>query len=168
MGWARRRHRSWGLRRVVGRYWRLPQWDFSTADGKTLHKHGWTRIVRHVKVRGEKSPFDGDWAYWAGRMGSYPGISPWLGSVLKRQEGRCARCGLYFKPGDLIEVHHGDRDRTNNQKGNLDALHRHCHDAVHGPGKTEPLASVHDKDCPCEEPYECESLTYGSEDQPGG
>jgi hypothetical protein len=65
-------------------------------------------------------------------------------------------------------VHHRNRDCTDNRLEILAALHRHCHDAVHGPGGSEPLGSVHDQDCLCEEPYECESLTYGSEDQPGG
>ena len=168
MSWSRRRHPGRGLRGIVRRYWRLPEWTFATAKGVKLRKHSSTRIVRHVKVLGAKSPFDGDWAYWTGRMGHYPGISLWLGMVLKRQRGRCARCGLFFKPGDLIEVHHPNRDHSNNRPGTLDALHRHCHDAVHGSGGNEPRGSVHDKDCLREEPYECESLMYGSEDQPGG
>jgi RNA-directed DNA polymerase len=168
MSWSRRRHPGQGLREIVSKYWRLPGWTFGTAKGIKLRKHSSTRIVRHVKVLGGKSPFDGDWAYWAGRMGYYPGISLWMGMVLKRQRGRCARCGLFFEPGDLIEVHHPNRDRTTNRPGTLDALHRHCHDAVHGPGGTEPKGGVRDKDCPREEPYECESLMYGSEDQPGG
>jgi hypothetical protein len=50
----------------------------------------------------------------------------------------------------------------------LAVLHRHCHDVVHGPGTNEPPRSIRDRDYPREEPYECESLTYGSEDQPGG
>ena len=51
---------------------------------------------------------------------------------------------------------------------NLAAIHRHCHDAVHRRKGVKPEGSVHDKDDSAEEPYECESLTYGSEDQPGG
>ena len=71
-------------------------------------------------------------------------------------------------PGDLPEVHHQDGEHSNHKKQNLAVLHRHCHDALHGAGKPEPERSISDKDCPFEEPYECESLTYGSEDQPGG
>jgi hypothetical protein len=41
-------------------------------------------------------------------------------------------------------------------------LHRHCHDAVHGPGTAEPRRSIRDKDCPREEPYECESVRRGT------
>jgi len=106
--------------------------------------------------------------YWAGRQGYYPGVSWWLTRLLKEQRGKCAHCGLFFMPGDLLETHHQDGEKANNKKRNLAALHRHCHDAVHGKGGMEPKRSICDKDCPCEEPYECESLKYGSEDQPGG
>ncbi len=68
-------------------------------------------------------------------------------------------------PGDLIEEHHHDGDSENDKKSNLAALHRHCHDTVHGQGPIKPTESIHDKDWPFEEPYERESLTYGSEDQ---
>jgi len=166
--WARRRHHDKGRRWIVRKYWRMPYWAFSPEKGTSLYEHERTRIVRHVKVLGGKSPFDGDWTYWAGRQGHYPGISFWLSRLLKEQQGKCLRCSLYFMPGDLPEVHHQDGEHSNNKRGNLVALHRHCHDAVHRQGKTEPKRSICDNDCPCEEPYECESLTYGSEDQPGG
>jgi len=166
--WARRRHPDKGQRWIVRKYWRLPQWTFAPPKGTSLFEHDRTKIVRHVKVLGGKSPFDGDWTYWAGRQGHYPGISHWLSQLLKQQQGKCARCGLYFMPGDLPEVHHQDGEHSNNQRQNLVALHRHCHDVVHRPNAPPPQRSVRDKDCPCEEPYECESLRYGSEDQPGG
>jgi len=164
MRWARRRHPHEGRQQIVSKYWRTPQWTFGSAKGLTLFEHDRTKIVRHVKVLRGKSPFDGDWAYWAGRQGHYPGVSRWLALLLKRQQGRCAHCGLYFMPGDLPEVHHlkGEPRKT------LAVLHRHCHDVVHGPGTSEPPRSIRDKDYPREEPYECESLMYGSEDQPGG
>jgi RNA-directed DNA polymerase len=166
--WARRRHPHKGQGWVVRKYWRLPHWTFGPPQGPVLGKHGWTRITRHVKVSGKKSPYDGDWGYWAGRQGRYPGMSQWLGLVLKRQGGKCAACGLYFRPWDLLEVHHQDGQHNNNRRGNLAALHRHCHDAVHRRGQNAPEESVLDRDCSFEEPYEGESLTYGSEDQPGG
>jgi RNA-directed DNA polymerase len=166
--WAKRRHPHEGYRAVTAKYWRLPAWTFGVPNGPTLRRHDATRIVRHVKVRGDKSPFDGDWAYWAGRQGHYPGIDFWLGRLLKRQRGRCAHCGLYFMPGALLEIHHKDEERSQKTGQTLEVLHRHCHDTVHGPHPVEPKGSAHDKGWPREEPYERESLTYGSEDQPGG
>jgi RNA-directed DNA polymerase len=146
----------------------MPGWTFGPEQGRCLCRHDRTKIVRHVKVQGNKSPLDGDWVYWASRQGHYPGVSQWLAMLLKRQGGKCVGCGLSFMPEDLLEVHHQDGKHTNYQRGNLAVLHRHCHDTVHGRGRLEPRRSVRDKDCSCEEPYECESLTYGSEDQPGG
>jgi RNA-directed DNA polymerase len=129
--WAHRRHPNKPVRWVVARYWRLPRWDFGTKDA-VLNRHARTRIVRHVKVKGVKSPFDGDWLYWASRWGYYPEINPALARMLKEQRGRCACCKRLFLPrDDLIERHHKDGDRTNNKRSNFELLHRHCHDAVH-------------------------------------
>lgn len=70
-----------------------------------LLKHSMVHIQRHVKVQGDKSPFDGDWTYWANRTGYYPGISLWLARLIKSQKGKCPVCGLSFLPDDVIEVH---------------------------------------------------------------
>ena len=69
--WAHRRHPNKPLRWVIPRYWRMPRWDFGNKDA-VLFKHARTRIVRHVKVQGGRSPFDGDWLYWGSRWGHYP------------------------------------------------------------------------------------------------
>ena len=129
--WACRRHPNKSVHWVVTRYWQLPRWDFATGNA-VLTRHMETRIVRHVKVQGVKSPFDGDWLYWGSRWGHYPEVSPSLARMLKEQQGRCASCRRCFFPGeDLIERHHKDGDRTNNKRSNLELLHGHCHDAVH-------------------------------------
>jgi RNA-directed DNA polymerase len=129
--WAQRRHPNKSRGWVVARYWRLPGWDFG-KQGEPLCRHAATRIVRQVKVRGKKSPYDGDWPYWASRGGHWPGMYPVRAWLLKEQRGRCASCGRVFLPGDdLIERHHQDGDRKNNRRPNLQLLHRHCHDTVH-------------------------------------
>ena len=162
--WARRRHPKKGRREIVQKYWREPGWTFASPNGTPLFMHDRTPIVRHVKVQSRKTPFDGDWVYWAGRRGHYPGVSSTLALLLKWQHGKCAHCGLFFRPDDLLERHH--RQEGSGKK--LVVLHRHCHDAVHAAGPLKPVGGIRDKDRHREEPYECESLTYGSEDQPGG
>jgi hypothetical protein len=43
------------------------------GDGTSwLVRYADTPIVRHVKVRGDKSPYDGDWPYWVERLGRDP------------------------------------------------------------------------------------------------
>ena len=82
------------------------------------------------KSAGEPSPFDGDWLYWTRRRGTHLDTPPKVAYLLKRQQGRCASCGLYFTDGDRLEIDHvlptvlGGRDNYSN----LHLLHRHCHD----------------------------------------
>ncbi len=134
--------RAWGNNRcgtqskAAKKYWGnikgKPQWNFNTPEGLELVKHSnfEASSTKYVKVKGNRSPFDGDWSYWATRMGQYPGIKPSVAKLLKRQKGICPWCGLMFKFGDNIEVDHivpkvlGGKDSYKN----LQALHDYCHD----------------------------------------
>jgi RNA-directed DNA polymerase len=87
-------------------------------------------IKRHTKVQNGRSPYDGDWIYWATRRGEHPETTKAIGSLLKRQQGKCVWCELYFKDGDLLEMDHiipkslGGSDANDNKQ----LIHRHCHD----------------------------------------
>lgn len=130
--WAKRRHRNKGKVFIATKYWRLEteQWTFGVRDGPTLFKHSATPIRRHTKVRDIRSPYDGDWLYWATRMGKDPLLPKRIAELLKKQKGKCAECGHYFLPGDIIENDHilakvlGGKSRRNNRQ----LLHGHCHD----------------------------------------
>ena len=65
-------------------------------------------------------------------MGCDPTKSTWTLNLLKRHKCCCGLCGLCFTAEDVVEVHHGDGDRTNNRYANLALLHGHCHDEIHG------------------------------------
>ena len=133
--WAFFRHPRKGRQWAVQRYWDTTpgkSWDFRDSKGPTLNQHTRVPIVRHVKVQGQASLYDGNWSYWAARRGQYPGVSRRLAALLKKQEGHCEACGLFFKPEDLIELHHLDGNRSDNRYINLTAVHRHCHDQIHG------------------------------------
>ena len=105
------------------------KWELHDKEIKLL-KHADTAIERHVKIKGDKSPFDGDTVYWAARMGNHPEMPARKAKLLKKQKGRCAICRLPFGHDDLIEIDHikpkaqGGKDRMDN----LQAVHRHCHD----------------------------------------
>jgi RNA-directed DNA polymerase len=131
--WAKRRHPTKSGHWISAKYWRTSgnnRWSFATPHGESLYRHTHTPIVRHTKVKADKSPFDGDWLYWSSRQGHYPGISNIEASLLKRQKGKCARCELFFRDGDVLEIDHiipkaqGGRDNYFNKQ----LLHRHCHD----------------------------------------
>ena len=109
--WAERRHphktKSW----IVNKYWQnyeISTWVFSTRDGNGMRllNHDKTEIKRHTKVKGEKSPFDGDWIYWTTRIGKHPEVSTRMGTLLKKQKGKCNHCRLNFKSDDLLEIDH--------------------------------------------------------------
>jgi RNA-directed DNA polymerase len=84
----------------------------------------------YVKVKGDKSPYDGDLVYWSSRMGRHPEMPNRKAKLLRQQKGKCAHCGLTFQERDVIEVDHiiptaiGGKDEWKN----LQLLHRHCHD----------------------------------------
>jgi RNA-directed DNA polymerase len=124
------RHKSPGWR--YRRYWRRIRGRVAFSDGTTtLIKHGNTKVRRHVKVMGDKSPFDGDWLYWSARLGRDPTKPNRVVKALKRQDGKCAYCGLRFMAEDVLETHHRDGNHANHAFSNLVILHGHCHDWIH-------------------------------------
>jgi RNA-directed DNA polymerase len=131
--WAYYRHKrkTGGWR--YDRYWkRIGTRDEFTNGTSTLIRYEDMPITRHVKVRGDKSPFDGDWVYWGMRLGRDPTKPKRVIRLLRQQQGRCTGCGLRFTAGDVLEVHHRDGHHNNNRPANLVLLHAHCHDAAHG------------------------------------
>lgn len=155
--WAERRHPNKSNSWVAKKYWHtheLRRWVFSTNEGLQLIQHSDTRIKRHTKVKGEKSPFDGNWVYWSTRLGKHPEVSTRMATLLKKQKGKCNHCGLYFKDGDLLETDH-ITPKSQGGKGkyeNLQVLHRHCHDEK--TSRDGSLNRTHNKGSVGEEPYE--------------
>jgi RNA-directed DNA polymerase len=138
-------------------------------DNFVLPKHSNTKITRHTKLRGESSPFDGNWTYWSKRKGEYPGISKKVTITVKRQKGKCADCGLNFHPDDLIEIHHKNGNPRDNRLENLVAIHLYCHDQIYdGIGNLSTQLSTHDKGQFGEEPDEGQTFMSGSEAEHGG
>ena len=111
-------------------YGKQGKWTFQTRE-YVLYHHTETEIKRHTLVKPESSPYDGNWTYWSKRRGTDTGTPARVAKLLKKQKGICPQCKQHFTPEDLIEVDHiipkskGGKDTYNN----LQALHRHCHDA---------------------------------------
>lgn len=134
--WGQRRHSHKSPGWIARKYWQTvnnDNWSFAIKKkGKIMRliKHQETSIVRHVKVQGNRSPYDGDWIYWSSRMGKHPEASKTVATLLKKQKGKCAQCGLVFKDGDLLETDHilPKSQGGLNEYKNLQLLHRHCHD----------------------------------------
>ncbi len=135
--WAKRRHPGKSGAWIAKKYWQSidgDNWVFATRkEGKPtlrLLDHAQTSIVRHIKVKGESSPYDGNLVYWSTRMGKNPEMPSKVAKLLKKQKGKCTHCDLYFRDEDVMEVDHripksqGGKDSYDNR----DLLHRHCHD----------------------------------------
>lgn len=111
-------------------------WVFATREGNAnpfrllTHTEFSSSSTEYVKVKGDKSPFDGDLVYWSSRLGTHPELSSRTAKLLKQQKGKCTKCGLSFHSWDVWEVDHkipkalGGKDEYKN----LQLLHRHCHD----------------------------------------
>ena len=135
--WAKRRHPKKNRKWVSKRYWQSiggDNWVFATREEGfkplRLLDHADIPIIRHVKVKGESSPYDGNLVYWSTRMGNNPEMPKRVTTLLKKQKGKCTHCEMFFRENDVMEVDH----TTPKSKGgkdeykNLQLLHRHCHD----------------------------------------
>ncbi len=84
---------------------------------------------KHVMVKGEKSPYDGDLTYWSQRNSKlYDGETS---KALKRQNHSCGLCGMKTLPGEDVHLHHIDGNHNNWQTRNLIAVHQSCHNYTH-------------------------------------
>jgi len=84
---------------------------------------------KFVNVKGEKSPYDGDIAYWSERNSKlYNGKTS---KALKRQNHKCGKCGLKMLGDEKVHLHHVDRNHSNWKINNLLAVHESCHDYIH-------------------------------------
>ena len=145
--WCLRRHPNKSATWVNHKYFNSVgdrNWVFGDKNW-TLTTHAETPIVRHIKVKGEKSPYDGELGYWAGRLGKHPELSTRVSKLLKIQKTKCNHCGLTFRDGDVWEVDDIIPKSLggNNRYDNLQLLHRHCHDT-----KTVSDGSLNNKTYP--------------------
>jgi RNA-directed DNA polymerase len=71
--WAAFRHPRKGPKGCYRRYWKRLDGLIRFTDGEHyLFRYEQIKIKRHTKVIGSKSPFDGDWLYWAQRLQQHP------------------------------------------------------------------------------------------------
>ncbi len=134
--WGVNRHHNKGKKWIKTKYFRVigeKNWVFATYEGDNLtrlHSHTDTKGIKHVKVKGNASPYDGNLIYWSSRMGKHPEMPKRKALLLKRQKGKCAHCKLTFREQDVLEIDHiiptaaGGKDEYKN----MQLMHLHCHD----------------------------------------
>ncbi|MGH3235593.1 MAG: reverse transcriptase domain-containing protein, partial [Streptosporangiaceae bacterium] len=127
--WARHTHPKKRARWVKARYYgafhpvRDDKWVFGDKDtGAYLRKHSWTKIRRHIMVKGAASPDDPGLAgYWKYRRDKYgPPLDQATLNLLARQDRKCPLCGdhlldtadLPASPGEWQQWHASVRRDT--------------------------------------------------------
>jgi RNA-directed DNA polymerase len=84
---------------------------------------------KHINVKGEKSPYDGDLSYWSERNSKLYNND--TSKALKRQNHKCGHCGLKMLSDEKVQLHHVDANHNNWKPKNLLAIHESCHDYLH-------------------------------------
>lgn len=145
--WANYRSPMEGTKGNMAKYWSIDQdgtWTYKTDSLNVLVRHCNTKINYRIRLKGEKSPFDGDWAYWGARLSQYSHMSATFGALLKKQKAKCTECNHTFTDRDVVEIDHiiptsqGGKDVIINKQ----LLHGHCHDkksAREAPQSVKPL-----------------------------
>lgn len=113
--------------------WILVGKTLETSNSKMkenyLPKMSWVASAQHIKIKGNASPYDGNYLYWSKRTERYSGFSNKISNLVRIQGGRCLICGLSFTPMDVIEIDYiiPRSKRGPDKFSNLQALHKHCH-----------------------------------------
>ncbi|MBU2834776.1 group II intron reverse transcriptase/maturase [Acidithiobacillus thiooxidans] len=143
--WAKRRHPNKGSQWIKEKYFQprgSRNWVFTCKDenGKewTLLKLSDTKIVRHVKIKGEVNPFDPKWeTYREDRLAKHMALSLKGRNKLlrhwKEQNGNCAICGEKITRETGWHLHHIIRttDGGPDTHRNRVLLHPQCYNQVH-------------------------------------
>jgi RNA-directed DNA polymerase len=137
MKYACNRHKSKGKKWVVKKYFHTfegRKWIFATPDRTSrikLYSKGVGR-KRYVKVKKDKSPFDGDTRYWNNRWKT--SVSQTQRTLYTQQNEKCAWCQGPIYYGQVVEIDHiiPKKKGGSDTLKNLRLVHGHCHDRIHG------------------------------------
>jgi len=126
--WASRRHSNKGRRWVIRKYWLAGPRGYSRFGKGSIRmlKLSDIPIERHVKVQGARSPFDGDAIYWSIRTGKHPEMRRRISGLIRKQKGFCARCGMFFTPGDRLVKERASSAGSDVTTGGTQLVHDYC------------------------------------------
>lgn len=118
--------------------------ELCVFSGGVIFANNTNPIIRHVKVRGAASPFDGELTeYWERRQ-TKQGKTYWAkGSkyeqVAIKQNWKCPNCRQSLFNGEEIETHHivPVKDGGSDDAENLIHLHSACHKQEHSKTKSK-------------------------------
>jgi RNA-directed DNA polymerase len=133
--WALKRHKkAWKAKKncfsVSG--WKFGYHDKETKKTWILNRYDQTKVRKYVKIKPNASVYDrSEILYFSKRLTLHHPMFKRLKGTLDKQKGRCAYCQTYFKPEDIIELHHPLDEKGKRIKGKLEFVHNFCHDKIH-------------------------------------
>jgi RNA-directed DNA polymerase len=131
---------SWRDRRYWANHPAYPgsQWSFVDQEtGMVFYRIGYTRIQRHVLIRGDASPDDPDLQdYFEQRYKQSRQIGNHAKAaqrVIQLQQAKCPNCGQPLFNGEDVHIHHKvpRSQGGSNHVSNLMAVHLVCHLQLH-------------------------------------
>jgi len=147
--WSNRRHpnksKRWQKDRYFGRFNldRQANWVFGDTDsGQHLRKLSWSKIERHVMIRGNHSPDNpSQQAYWNDRRNlkiKDAALSKPSYRLARAQDFKCPVCGEFLLNGEPLNRHHMVLNRADIRREDPEyqlLVHRVCHEQIHGGDK---------------------------------
>ena len=128
--WSVKRYKS--AADAKARCFSVEGWKFGFKNkDKTfiLKRHDQTKVKNHIKIKANASIYDGQLLYFAKRVPLNNSHVSKLNGLFKKQEFKCKFCHAFFKPTDIIEIHHVIKDFK--KTGEIQFLHNFCHDKIH-------------------------------------
>ena len=106
----------------------MNRYEAETLVKKAFPSVSWS-ANKFVKVKRDKSPYDGDIKYWSERNSKlYDGMTA---EILKKQGHKCGYCGYKFLSEEIVHLHHTEGNHNNWKRKNLMVIHESCHDYIH-------------------------------------
>jgi len=118
-------HRAW---KVFNKEPKLNRYQVDALIKKALPTVPYAEH-KHIMVKGDYSPFNGDLVYWSERNSKLHDSA--TSKALKKQNHTCGCCGLRFIAEERVQLHHVDHNHSNWKPSNLLAIHESCHDYTH-------------------------------------
>ncbi|HBB31598.1 MAG TPA: group II intron reverse transcriptase/maturase [Cyanobacteria bacterium UBA8803] len=155
IAWVKAKHLHKSTKRWIKKYFGTKDgscWCFrAITDGKELYLNYHTdfQITKHIKVKGTASPYDGNDIYWAARRGRSVEIPVRVTKLLKKQQGKCNECSIYFRDGDAMKVEHkipkfqGGKDTYSQSQ----LLHGHGQDTKSRQERTHDKSQIIEEPC---------------------
>jgi len=139
--WSCRRHPNKGKRWIKGKYFKQigsKDWIFKAKTGETLIKASNTKIIRHIKIKGEYNPFNPKWEEYSEKrfcklQMKHIKHRKRLLNVWKAQNGKCPCCEERITVESGWNLHHIVKRISGGTENlsNLKLLHPNCHRQVH-------------------------------------